>query len=215
MRTQLAAALLSLATLSAGNLAAQSTQSQAAQSPSAPSPSAAPPAAPARPQPGDPHQTAASLADQVPPAAPEDVKSPEAIVAACYSVISGPAGERNWERFRSLFIPAARLSSSSVLPSGAQSILLLTVDDYVRLAGAGFSKMGFYENSIHNEVRTFGDVGQIFSSYESRRAPAEQPFQRGINSFQMIYDGHRWWIISIAWDDERKDNPLPPEFSHK
>ena len=210
MRTQLAAALLSVATLSAGTLLAQSSQS-----PSTPSQPAAPAAIPSRPQPGDPHQTAASLADQVPPAASEDVKSPEAIVAACYNVISGPAGERNWSRFRSLFIPAARLSSSSVLPSGAQSILLLTVDDYVRLAGAGFSKVGFFENSLHNEVRTFGDVGQIFSSYESRHAPSEQPFQRGINSFQMIYDGHRWWIISIAWDDERKDNPLPPEFSHK
>jgi len=26
-----------------------------------------------------------------------------------YDVISGPAGPRNWDRFRSLFVPGARL----------------------------------------------------------------------------------------------------------
>jgi hypothetical protein len=167
------------------------------------------------PKPGEPRQTPASLAAQVPTPAPDDVKSPEAILAACYSVISGPPGPRNWERFRSLFSPGARLTTSSEKADGSHAIVLLTVDDYVNIAGAKIQTIGFFENSIHNEIRTYGNIGQIFSSYESRHAPAEQPFQRGINSFQMYYDGSRWWIISILWDDERKDNPLPAEFSHK
>src|SRR5271155_2577211 len=49
-----------------------------------------------------------------PKAKPEDVKSPEAIVAAVYTVISGGKGEaRDWDRMRSLFIPDARLIPSS------------------------------------------------------------------------------------------------------
>lgn len=47
---------------------------------------------------------------RVPATDPADVGSKEAIVAAVYDVISGPVGEaRDWDRFRSLFIPEARL----------------------------------------------------------------------------------------------------------
>src|ERR1700676_3890566 len=42
----------------------------------------------------------------VPPAKPDDVKSVESLLAALYDVISGPAGERDWNRFRSLFTKA-------------------------------------------------------------------------------------------------------------
>ena len=38
---------------------------------------------------------------QVPAPKPEDVKSTDSILAAVYSVISGPAGDRDWNRFRS------------------------------------------------------------------------------------------------------------------
>ena len=195
MRQLLAVALIGFSTLA---------YSQAAATPST------------TPKPGEARQTPQSLAAQVPTPAPDDVKSPEALLAACYSVISGPAGPRNWDRFRSLFAPGGRLTTSSQKPDGSHVIVLLTVDDYVNLAGGKMQSTGFFENSIHNDIRTYGNIAQIFSSYESRHAPADaEPFQRGINSFQMFYDGSRWWIISILWDDERKDNPIPPAFSHK
>jgi hypothetical protein len=38
---------------------------------------------------------------------------------------------------------------------------------------------------------------QVFSSYESRHAPGEKPFERGINSVQLLNDGKRWWVVSI------------------
>ncbi len=40
-----------------------------------------------------------------PKAKPDDVKSIDSIVAALYAVISGPPGKRDWDRFRSLFVP--------------------------------------------------------------------------------------------------------------
>src|SRR4051812_9929672 len=46
---------------------------------------------------------------------PKDVASEDAIVAALYDAISGPAGQkRNWDRFRSLFVPGARLIPTGV-----------------------------------------------------------------------------------------------------
>src|ERR1700744_815804 len=45
-----------------------------------------------------------------PQANPADVSSPKALVNALYDVISGPAGkQRDWHRFRSLFLPSGRL----------------------------------------------------------------------------------------------------------
>ena len=45
-----------------------------------------------------------------PPTDPDDVASVDAIIDALYAVISGPAGEqRDWDRFRSLMLPEARL----------------------------------------------------------------------------------------------------------
>ena len=64
------------------------------------------------PAPARPVGSIASRADW-PKAKPEDVTSPEAIVAAVYSVISGGKGqERDWDRMRSLFVPDARLIPS-------------------------------------------------------------------------------------------------------
>ena len=82
------------------------------------------------------------------------------------------------------------------------------------MAGDVFKKEPFYENAIVNRAQTFGNVAHVFSSYESRHAPGEKPFQCGINSIQLINDGKRWWVLSILWDEERPDNPLPPEFAN-
>ena len=151
----------------------------------------------------------------VPAAKADDVKSVESLLAALYDVISGPAGERDWNRFRSLFMPNARLTSAEKSPDGTVRVRPNSVEDYVRLGGNYFLKNGFFEKPIVSRVQTFGNVAQVFSSYESRHAPGEAPFARGINSFQLAYDGKRWWVVSILWDSERPDNPLPKEFAAK
>jgi len=54
---------------------------------------------------------------------------------------------------------------------------------------------------------------QVLSSYESHRSPGDKPFDRGVNSFQLLNDGSRWWIVSIFWDSERPDNPIPAKLA--
>ena len=85
------------------------------------------------------------------------------------------------------------------------------MEGYVTGAGGYFSQHGFFESPIVSRVQTFGNVAQVFCSYESRGAAGEAPFARGINSIQLAYDGKRWWVVSILWDEERPDNPLPKE----
>jgi hypothetical protein len=155
------------------------------------------------------------LAAKVPPAKDEDVKSINAILVAIYDVISGPAGARDWNRFRSLFLPQARFTEVSTTPDGSKMILAWNVDEFVRDAGEVFSKDSFYERAIVNRPMSFGNMTQVFSSYESRRSPSAKPFERGINSLQLLNDGKRWWVLSILWDVERPGNPLPANFVNK
>jgi hypothetical protein len=150
---------------------------------------------------------------QVPSPKPQDVTSIDGILAAIYDVISGPAGGRDWSRFRSLFLPQARLTTAGKNPDGTIRLHLLGVEDYVKVAGGFFAKEPFYEKPIVNRVEQYGNVAQVFSSYESHHAPGDAPFERGINSIQLLNDSERWWVVSILWDSERADNPLPREFA--
>jgi hypothetical protein len=159
--------------------------------------------------------SAADLAAKVPAPKPEDVKSLDAIMHAAYDVISGPAGVRDWNRFRSLFLPQARFTQVGKGPDGAAFVISWSVDEFIRDAGAVFARDPFYENAIVNQPQSYGNMTQVLSSYESHRSPGDKPFDRGINSFQLLNDGKRWWIVSIFWDSERPDNPLPANLAKK
>ncbi len=165
--------------------------------------------------PSAPVMSPADLAAKVPTPKPDDVKSLDGIIAAAYSAISGPAGPRDWDRFRSIFLPQARFTQVGKAPDGSTIIIAWGVDEFVHDATAVFAKEAFYENGLVNEPSGYGNMRQVLSSYESRHAPGEKPFQRGINSFQALYDGKRWWIVGIFWDSERPDNPLPEKFAGK
>jgi hypothetical protein len=159
--------------------------------------------------------SAAELAAKVPAAKVEDVKSMEAILGAIYDVISGPAGGRDWKRFRSMFLPEARFTQVVTGPDGSKMVITWNVDEFIRDAGEVFSKEPFYEKAMVNQPESFGNVTQVFSSYESRHSPSDKPFERGINSIQLLNDGTRWWVVSILWDSERADNSLPAKFAKK
>ena len=154
---------------------------------------------------------AQDLSSRVPAPRPDDVNSLDSILKAIYDVISGPAGDRDWNRFRSLFVPEARLTSATRKDAGP--VRLFDVDGYARGAGGYFKTHPFYESAIANRMQKFGNIAQVFSSYASRTAPNERPFARGVNSIQLFNDGSRWWVLSILWDEESPANPLPPDLA--
>jgi hypothetical protein len=151
----------------------------------------------------------------MPVANPKDVESIDAILAALYNVISGPAGDRDWNRFRSLFLPEARMGAARKKPDGTFVAASFTPDGYVERAGTYFKEHAFYESELSRKTEQFGQEAHVFSTYESRNAPGEKPFARGINSIQLFYDGKRWYCVSIFWDEERSDNPLPSKYLAK
>jgi hypothetical protein len=151
---------------------------------------------------------------QAPAPRPADVASVDAIIAALYDVISGPAGQkRDWDRMRSLFAPNARLIPTGKRPDGTYNMRVWTVDEYIANAGAGLERNGFFERELARRQERFGNVVHAFSTYDSKRTAADpQPFARGINSIQLWNDGARWWIVSVFWEGERPDNPIPAQY---
>jgi len=157
----------------------------------------------------DPAADIARLEASVPQAKSADVGSIDAIMVAIYASISGPAGTRDWNRFRSLMLPKGRLTQSIVDPKGRPAVRQWSVDEFIAETTPLFAAQPFYEKAIVNKVQRFGNVAQVFTSYASRSAPDAKPFQRGINSMQLVYDGKRWWVVSILWDIDRPGNALP------
>lgn len=156
-----------------------------------------------------------AIAAQTPEAKSADVSSLDVLVKALYEVISGDSGQkRDWDRFRSLFHPSARMIPVGQNPqTGVFNATALTPDDYINRAGAFLEKKGFHEIEIGRRTEIYGNIAQVFSTYEARNKLSDpKPFMRGINSFQLLNDGQRWWIITIFWQQETPANPLPEKF---
>lgn len=143
-----------------------------------------------------------------------DVASIDGIITALYDVISGPAGQtRDWDRFRGLFAPNARLIPTGRRPDGSQVMRSLTPEEYATSVGPQLERNGFFEREIGRVTQQFGGIAHVFSAYDSKRTLADTlPFARGINSIQLLNDGKRYWVVTIFWDSERPDNQIPAEY---
>jgi hypothetical protein len=157
-----------------------------------------------------------------PAAASSDGASVDSILAALYASVShDSAGEPNWPRMREIFLQVGML----VPPKNPRSDMftVLDVDGFEQRVKEGMAAAkqkgeatSFFEREVARKTDCFGNVCQIFSTYESRHAPSdEKPFVRGINSIQLVNDGRRWWIASVVWDTERTDNPIPAQYLPK
>jgi hypothetical protein len=138
----------------------------------------------------------------------------DGILNALYSSISGEKGEaRDWDTFNNLFHPDSRLIPTGKTKEGEVKARFMSPQDYIDSSGKWLVENGFFEKEIHRTVNTFGHITQVFSTYESFRSEQDEvPFMRGINSIQLLYDGKRWWVINIYWQQESDEHPLPQEY---
>lgn len=137
----------------------------------------------------------------------------DSIIKALYDVISGPIGQkRDWDRMRSLFVPNARMGAAIRTKTGWRYVGF-DVDRYIAMDDQLMTEKGFFEKELHRHADTYANMTQVFSTYESRwKETDEKPFERGINSLQLMNDGTRWWIVSIFWQGEDKTTPLPKKW---
>jgi predicted metalloprotease with PDZ domain len=141
----------------------------------------------------------------------KDVAEIDSIIKALYNVISGPAGERNWDRFRSLFYAGARMGAVVQTPQG-RVYKQFTPEEYVKMNDPHFKQIAFHEKEIGRTVNTFGNIAQVFTTYEYTLETPQPVKQRGINSIELIRENNRWYILSLTWDEETTENPLPKNY---
>lgn len=140
-----------------------------------------------------------------------DGDSIESLTKVVYDVLSGPAGPRDWARFRSLFAEGARLIVVRT-SGGHPAPLVMTVDEFVTRSGSNTQTNGFWESEAAHRVESFADIAHVFSTYESRHAPEEKPFARGINSFHLVKVGDAWKVMTILWEAEREGVAIPERY---
>jgi len=107
----------------------------------------------------------AQTAPNAPVARAGDVATPDAIIAAVYESISGPAGQpRDWTRFRSPMIPGARLIPSPRRTPGTTTPVVWSADEYIAAVGPALERQGFFERELHRTTDAFGSVMHAFST---------------------------------------------------
>jgi len=141
-----------------------------------------------------------------------DTSSIDGIVKALYQSITFPQGSKpNLDLLSALFYPDA-----SFIHVSQDTVMKMDRDTFVasfqnRVESGALTS--FHESEITRKTCSFGSIAQIFSSYKkgiNTTDPAS--FGRGINSMQLFFDGKRWWISSIIWEDETEENSIPEQY---
>jgi len=141
-----------------------------------------------------------------PNARQSDVATLDAILHAFYETVSGPCGQpRDWDRFRSLLLPGARLMPIVSIPGEKAGIRFLSTEDFIHRVEPIFATEDFWARESSRQTETFGRFAHVLSFYESLRSPDGPPFERSANSIQLFNDGLRWWIVNVMWNTSRTE----------
>jgi hypothetical protein len=135
-----------------------------------------------------------------------DVASIDQIIAAMYDVISGPAGPRDWDRFHHLYHPNAYLMAIFASSDSTFSNRIFTPKEYVERSDEMMKNNAFKEIELNRRMERFGNLVNVFSAYEFTTPTV---VKTGINSLQLYFDGERWWIMTVIWQEASPVLPLP------
>lgn len=139
---------------------------------------------------------------------PDHVLSIDGVVNEALKIIS--SSERDWEAFRYLFTADATLSVLNHGKEGMNRKSSFTVEAFVRMGKKNFAKDGsFSETEIKKVIQEYNGIATVFQSYVVRVSDREE---KGINSYQLIHDGKRWWISSLLWTNDRNGVTVPEEW---
>lgn len=142
----------------------------------------------------------------------KNVVSIDAIIKASYEVVSGEKGaKRQWERDKFLHHPKAIYSFTERQNNETKQVVM-SVKDFHQETDNMTMETAFYENEINREVRIFGNIAQVWSTYETRLEQNGPVMRRGINSIQLFYENKRWFIFSWIFDKELEHNKIPKTF---
>ena len=142
----------------------------------------------------------------------EEFGTIDALMTALYGSISGPPGGQDFALSRRLHHPDVRLVRTRLDEDGRPVALSFSGEEYEANARALLAGRPFYEVETERRTVRFGNIAQVFSAYEARTAPeGGELIKRGMNLAHLYFDGRRWWLMHLIWDDERAGVKVPRE----
>lgn len=140
----------------------------------------------------------------------DPTKTIHGIVNEGLKIITGDSTKvRDWEAFRDLFTADATFTVLSHDTTGSAKHRTFSLEAFVRIGRRGYERYGFIETEVKKTVDEYNGIAQVFQSYYAKGREHEE---LGINSYQLINDGTRWWITSIVWTDNTNGVELPVRY---
>ncbi len=144
-----------------------------------------------------------------------DVSSIDNIINAYYATTSGPAGQRDWARYRFLFQPDAQINARVFGMSGKLQYVKGSLDEFIGQVEEYFTINGYFEKEIGRSLHVYRDIAQVFSAYETKLATNQKSYHRGVKSIQLVFDMERWWIVNVLYNNESVRDPIPDEYLYE
>ena len=139
----------------------------------------------------------------------DPTKTIDEIVKEGLGIISGKKGEaRDWDRFRDLFAADAQFSVLVKSKEGKSQIRNFNLEEFVRSGKNFYINNDFSEVEIKKIINEYNGIATVFQSY---LVEVNGKKEKGVNAYQLMHDGERWWIISLMWTNDQNGNPLPEE----
>ncbi|MBI4810087.1 MAG: hypothetical protein HY800_01305 [Ignavibacteriales bacterium] len=147
-------------------------------------------------------------------AEPSDVSTIDGLIKALYESVTFVSGRQpDFTRFRSLFRPRALVIPHRTDKTAGVEVVdveLYVKNSVEKIVLTGMERKGNVITEIARRTLSFGNIVHVFSTFESKtKRDDPAPIERGIYSIQILRASHRWWIVSLMWEMERPDLPLP------
>jgi hypothetical protein len=138
------------------------------------------------------------------------VSTIDGVINEGLNIVSGKRGEnRDWEAFRQLFTDNAQISVLVHDSLENAQIHTYSLEQFVRIGMQFYEKDGFIEYEMGRTIEEYNGVATVFQSYYAKELGLEE---EGINTYQLIFDGKRWWISSLLWTSNRNGVEVPSKY---
>jgi hypothetical protein len=139
------------------------------------------------------------------------VNSINGIINKMLSIISGEKGKkRNWDDFRKLFLPTAYFIVLNNNDSIPRPIDTATLEQFISSMNDDYYNNGFVEYEISKVVNEYNGIANVFQTFYGK--DSENKEEKGINSYQLVYFNHRWWIANVLWTGDNNGVKVPKKY---
>jgi len=135
--------------------------------------------------------------------------SPEHAVKQLWQSLSrDPQQKPNITKLKELLHPKAVIYGAST-KNDSPELKIWSANDFVQMLDKK-SETGFYECEITRKMQIYDRFAHVYSVVESRyKRDQIDPDFVGVNSIQLYLAGNKWQILSIYYQVENPDIPIP------